>query len=165
MSLSDLASLGSFVSGAAVLASLIFLTVQVRQNTLAVQASAAEAQENEIQALFRSIIEAEDVATLYKLGLDEGLAALSENQRVRYYALMNGITRYYHASWLAWQGGRLDKTLWDVVDKMVGLLCREKGFQQFWEVRRQLYSQEFVAWIDSLPKTRLEYGLYDLPRS
>lgn len=33
MSLSDLASIGSFVSGVAVLASLIYLALQVRQNT------------------------------------------------------------------------------------------------------------------------------------
>ena len=38
MSLSDLASLGSFVSGAAVLASLVFLFFQTRQMTSRVQA-------------------------------------------------------------------------------------------------------------------------------
>jgi hypothetical protein len=33
MSLSDLASIGSFVSGAAVLVSLVYLRLQIRQNT------------------------------------------------------------------------------------------------------------------------------------
>src|SRR5215469_5099480 len=46
MSLSDLASLGSFVSGVAVLASLVYLTLQVRQaeryqKAIALQARAA----------------------------------------------------------------------------------------------------------------------------
>jgi hypothetical protein len=40
MSLSDLASIGSFVSGLAVLASLIYLSLQIRQNTLTHRATA-----------------------------------------------------------------------------------------------------------------------------
>jgi hypothetical protein len=40
MTLTDLASLGSFISGLAVLVSLIYLSLQIRQNTLAHRATA-----------------------------------------------------------------------------------------------------------------------------
>jgi len=44
MTLGDLASIGSFVSGIAVLISLIYLSLQIRQNTLAHRASAHQSR-------------------------------------------------------------------------------------------------------------------------
>jgi anaerobic selenocysteine-containing dehydrogenase len=43
MSLTGLAAIGSFVSGIAVLASLIFVGFQLRQNTKAIRAEASQA--------------------------------------------------------------------------------------------------------------------------
>ena len=165
MSLSDLASLGSFVSGLAILVSLIFVAWQLRQNTEAVRASSSQAHEVELHDVLRPIIENDDVAELFRIGFERGLRALSDNQRVRYMVIMSGISRYYQASWLRWHRGRLDKAQWHSVESNFRDLFPHAGFQEYWRVRQNWYSPEFRAWVDSLPKATPERGLYDLPAS
>lgn len=165
MSLSDLASLGSFVSGIAVLLSLIFVAVQLRQNTEAVRASSSQAHEGELHEVLRPIIENDDVAELFRLGFEGGLRSLSDNQRVRYMVIMSGIARYYQASWLRWRQGQLDKVQWHSVECNFRDLFPHTGFQEYWSIRRNWYSAEFAAWADSFPKTTPERGLYDIPTS
>src|SRR5215469_13717456 len=142
MSLSDLASLGSFVSGLAVLVSLIFVVLQLRQNTEAVRASSSQAQEAEIQNVLQPIVAEEDVAEIWRIGLDQGAHTLSANQKVRWLVIMGGVTRYWHASWLMWERGRLDKGLWYHVEHQAIDVCARKGFHEYWNVRRQWFSPE-----------------------
>jgi hypothetical protein len=143
-----------------VLASLIFVALQLRQNTEAVRASSSQAQEAEIQNLLQPIVEEEGVAELWRIGLDQGSHTLSDNQRVRWLVIMGGVTRYYHASWLMRKQGWLDKGLWHHVEHQARDVCAEKGFQDYWNARRHWFSPEFGAWIESLPKPTHGRGLY-----
>src|SRR5665213_4361095 len=51
MTLTDLAAIGSFISGVAVVVTLVFLLLQTRQNTRAIRAAASQAHAANYQAL------------------------------------------------------------------------------------------------------------------
>jgi hypothetical protein len=71
VSLSDLGSLGEFVSAVAVVMviSLLYLAVQIRQNTRSLRAGAHQSITSHIAELNRTIVENAEVARLLEVGL------------------------------------------------------------------------------------------------
>jgi hypothetical protein len=129
-----------------------------------VRAAAFQAHEAELHEVIKPIIEHDEIAELYRVGLT-GLATLNANQRVRFLVLLHGMTRYYQASWMRWQLARLDTGHWHTVERNFRSLAEQAGFQEFWNLRRNWFWPEFVAWFEALPKKTAERGLYDLPNA
>jgi hypothetical protein len=78
MSLTDLAAIGSFVSGMAVLASLIFVGFQLRQNTKAIRAEASQAHAQNWQQITMQIAGSLEAARIWRLGLN-GIESLTDD--------------------------------------------------------------------------------------
>jgi hypothetical protein len=87
MSLADLASIGSFVSGLAVLVSLIYLSLQVRQNTHLHRASAHQARLSFVMEFLGGQTDA-SMASVLLSGL-EGDAQMTEVEFTRFRAFMH----------------------------------------------------------------------------
>lgn len=162
MSLSDLAALGSFVSGVAVVVTVIFLLLQMRQNTQAIRAAASQAHAANYQSLLASIVEDGDVARLWRVGLID-IEKLNDDEKTRFVALSSGLFRFFEAARLQWRHGQLDAEHWHSIDSQIRDTIRNPGLQIYWSMRRQWHSQEFCTWVDSLPKERPERGTYETP--
>ena len=161
MSLSDLAAIGSFVSGLAVLASLIFVGFQLRQNTQAVRAGASQAHSYNWHQITMPVVESGDFARIWRLGLD-GLESLTEDERVRFYALAGAILRFFEGARLQWRHGQLDREHWYNVEKTAIDFAATPGFEAYWAARRHWLSPEFQHWYESLSGERA-HKLYRKP--
>jgi len=159
MNLSDLASIGSFVSGVAVLASLIFVGFQLRQNTQAVRAAASQAHSANWQQLIMTIIERADVARLMRLGLAD-INNLSDDDRVRFIALASGLFRFVEGARLQWRHGQLDKAHWQNAEINMIDFASQPGIRTYWALRRHWHSEEFQRWFEALP-AMVARDLYD----
>jgi len=161
MTLADLSSLGSFLSGIAVLASLIFVGFQLRQNTQAVRATASQAHASNLQQIVTPIVENGEVARLWRLGMSD-MESLTDDERVRFVAFLSGLFRYWESSRLQWRHGQLDSEHWENVARQASDFAKLTGVRHFWEIRRHWHSTEFQRWFESLPsgKTR---GIYERP--
>ena len=105
MTLQDLGNIGEFVSAIAVVASLVYLAFQIRQNTRqitqntqAVELSAIEALMSAASDSRRSVIENEDVARIYHHGLSD-CEGLSEIDQTRFRVLMVSVFRAFQSSY------------------------------------------------------------------
>jgi len=87
MSLSDLASIGSFVSGLAVLISLLYLSLQVRQNTHVHHANAHQARLNFVKEFLGRLTEF-STASIFLRG-SEGDLRVTEVEFLQYRSLMH----------------------------------------------------------------------------
>jgi len=83
MSLSDLASLGSFLSGLAVATSLVALIFQVRQNTTMMARVESNATMDQMSAIRMSIASNRDMARVWDAGL-KGHSDLDELDQLRF---------------------------------------------------------------------------------
>lgn len=162
MSLSDLAALGSFISGVAVVATLIFLLLQTRQNTRAIRAAASQAHAANYQSLLASIIEDGEVARLWRVGLGD-IEKLTDDEKARFIILSSGLFRFFEAARLQWRHGQLDAEHWYSIDTQIRDTIRNSGLQIYWSMRRHWHSPEFRAWVDTLPKENPERGIYETP--
>ena len=131
MSLSDLAAIGSFVSGVAVLGSLIFVGFQLRQNTQAVRAGASQAHSYNWQQITMTVVESGDFARIWRLG-GENIECLTDDERVRFYALAGAILRFFEGARLQWRHGQLDKEHWHNVEKTAIDFAATSGFKAYW---------------------------------
>ena len=162
MTLSDLAAIGSFISGVAVVVTLVFLLLQMRQNTQAVRAAASQAHAANFQQILTPIIEDGEVARLFRIGIGD-VEKLTDDERTRFLLICSGIFRFYEAARLQWRHGQLDDGHWCSVDTQLREIIRYSGIQTFWSMRRDWHSPEFRAWVETLPRDGLERGLYETP--
>jgi hypothetical protein len=158
MSLSDLAALGSFVSGIAVMVSLVFLGFQMRQNTKAVKASTSQAHSATYMETLAPLVNNAEMANVWRRGLDD-FSSLSPDEEVRFLAFASSLFRYYDASRVQWRHGQLDNEHWHTITQQVVSLAHRPGIMAWWKLRRSWHSPDFQHWIESM---RTDGGQRDL---
>jgi hypothetical protein len=160
MTLSDLASLGSLVSGVAVVVSLVFVGFQLRQNTRAAVAQTSQSHAMNWTQLALPFYGSAEFARIWRLGLS-GLETLTEDERVRFMVAANALFRFFEASRLQWRHKQLDNVHWQNIAAFLEDYASQPGIAQFWAVRRHMHSTEFRTWYEALPRS--SRGLFDVP--
>lgn len=162
MSLSDLAAVGSFVSGIAVLASLIFVGFQLRQNTKAIRAEASQAHAQNWQQITMQIAGSADAARIWRLGLED-IGSLTDDERVQFYAFAGAMLRFFEGARLQWRHGQLDQEHWHNVENTATDFAAAPGFKAYWAARHHWLSPGFQAWYESLSRDRAQNLYAKLP--
>ena len=83
-------AVGETVGALAVLATLVYLAMQIRQNTKAVQAAAIDSANSQVSKIREVIFADADVANMYRRGTEDP-ASLSEDDTIRYRLLIHNI--------------------------------------------------------------------------
>jgi hypothetical protein len=92
MSLEDLGNIGEFVAAVAVVVSLIYLAIQIRQNTNSFRAATFQDIIREGNAFLRDLSVHPELARIWRSGL-ESLEALSSEESTRFHYLILGFYR------------------------------------------------------------------------
>lgn len=159
MSLADLASLGSFVSGVAVAITLIFLVIQMRQNTLAVRAAASQALSSGYAELSSITVTNGDMARIFRLGLSD-LGQLNDDERVRFIGYVSIGLRFMESARLQWRRGQLDKEHWQALEGDIKDIVAQPGVKAYWALRRHWHAEEFRQWLEALPQSETAPPLF-----
>lgn len=155
MSLSDLAALGSFVSGAGVLASLVLLYFQVRQVNAQVRLAERNQQaavQQQRLGLLVDIMMRETEPTLREAvqramsGSDE-VTALQVAQFQRYHFARFALSEETFAQH---QAGLLSEEAFTRFVRMFGGAFRFPGVRVMWRRTRAAYGSDFAAFADRL---------------
>ena len=149
MTLEQASLVAQIVSAVAVIASLIFVGVQLRQASAAIRGASSEAHAALYTDLVHSIIDNADFARLWSVGLNDPKALL-EDEWVRIVASSSALFRQYETSRVQWQKGRLDHEHWHTVEKQAANFRHMPGLKAAWKVRGHWYSPDFRDWFDSL---------------
>ena len=145
MNTSKLADISEIVSSIAIVATLIYLTIQVQQNTEALQANQ------------RQTAAAMDVQYLYKevdnpsLVLARTKPELTDEEKIQVYSMLAAYLRMRELDWLQYKNGALDKSTWETYQQtMVGLLSNANNRVLWQKVSPMLMDQRFVAHVNGL---------------
>ncbi len=132
-----LGNLGEFFGAIAVFATLAYLAVQIRQNTMAQRATAYDSSIRNFMDVRQAIFESSEMSAIYARGSDDP-GGLNEEERLRYRLMVNNILMsFWHI-----RTGRADlqEDLWkSQVPAVIRMMCCPGG-QWFWEN----YQTEFV---------------------
>ena len=154
MSISDLGSLGEFVSSVAVLVTLVYLAIQIRQNTHATRATSHHAITEALNELNFTLATNDSAANIWQSGMKDR-AALDDIQRDQFDALLRAYmhvcdTMYYQAL-----VGAGDPGLWKAEERYLGVVLTTKGGNQWWKENYSSISADFRRAVDEIIQRRL----------
>jgi hypothetical protein len=146
MSLSDLASLGSFVSGFAVLASLIYLALQVRQTKRNQQIAIRHSRATRVVELHLALANvAVADAWLHGSGSPQ---QISQTEVGQYNNLCRALFFHFEDSFYQREEGLLNDDAFETVVAGVRLSARSPGFRAAWKLARPNFGGRFLAFMD-----------------
>jgi hypothetical protein len=149
MSLEDLGNIGEFVAAVGVIVSLIYLAVQIRQNTRSLRAGAFQQYRQQSAELSRLLAEP-DMASVYRRGLDSP-DQLTQEERTRFEAMMVFAFNSNENFFLLRQMGLLDDTLWaGGRTAYLRWLLRHDGAKEWWMRNRKMMSPAFCEYLATL---------------
>jgi hypothetical protein len=148
VTIQDLGSLGEIVGATATVATLIYLAVQIRANTRAVQSSAAQSVHEAFATWYRMLAADADLTQLVTNGLRD-YASLSETDRGRFVATFMAFLSCSQDAFIKWREGSLSRELWSGWELVMMNLVIPQGGQEFWRERGYLFGDEFRSYVEN----------------
>ncbi len=148
MTLSDLASIGSFVSGIAVVFSFVFLAMQLRQNAHNQRATV----HNERAALVQELVIASLSADMMEIRArgNMGDPALDIVQSQRFLFLSLSTFRLLEEFFYQHRDGMLDEARWETNVRRVCSFLPAPGFRAAWRTLSGSFGPDFIQWFDAM---------------
>jgi len=149
VTLSDLASIGSFVSGVAVLISLVYLASQVRQGN---RATRAEIHQNILTGWLSAGNLVTQNAEVFARGLaaDAGkFDAMSDADKLVFVTVAMAMFRHYENVFLQNREGYVRSEDWNAWTTHLLMYFNMQGVRYWWTMRRSSFSPAFVAFLES----------------
>ncbi len=148
MTIQDFGSLGELVAAVATIATLAYLAMQIRQNTRAVRATSHQAATDSFNAINTLIAHDPSLARIYRVGRRDGLASLTEDERVQFTFLFLAAFRVFETVYYQSKVGTLDDQLFAIEQNSVAFLLRSPGGREWWEENPFAFSPEFREHVD-----------------
>ena len=142
-------SLAEVIGALAVLITLAYLAVQVRQNSTQLRESARLAKiaslDNTVEMFskFRGMLAEPNNSELYVRGL-ESYVDLSAAEKVQFGALIEEYIFAYHAMYVRYLNGDLDEQTWNRRVPIPAALIKTAGGSEWWEARKKIFPMDFV---------------------
>jgi hypothetical protein len=155
--LEALGNIGDFVGGLAVVATLLYLAVQVRQNTRALRAAAFDSAAEQFAQSQLALAQNPDLADLVERGSSD-YTALPRAERRRYRAYFGQQLRNHEANFLKFQERLLSRSQWEGYRAAVIYAFGRPGWQQCWTEIKPSYSAEFRDYVDGIIASRARSG-------
>ncbi len=155
-----LGNFGEFVGAIAVVATLIYLTTQIRQNTSALQSAAAQAVHDNFAAWYSSAQGDPSLLSISVKGMKD-LASLSEIEKPQFTAQFMAFCSHVQDAFYKWQEGSLSPELWRGWEYVSMQLFLSPGGKDFWDERDFMFADAFQTYVNDVimkrephPKTK-----------
>jgi hypothetical protein len=147
MTIAELGSLGEFIASIGVLITLIYLAIQMRQNTKAVRLNTARAVTEELQNMFNLIASDKSLSEVFMEGAqNEELGGIN---RLRFYTFMRNLVRVYENAYLQNREQAVAPNHWDGLTRMMIDVTAMPAFPIYWEDRKHWFSDDFRLHMDT----------------
>jgi hypothetical protein len=149
MTLEQIYYISQIAAVVGIFASLIFVGLQVRQNTKALKASSHHAITDSFNAINNLVLSDPKVARIMRLTL-AGSEEMDEDERVSADYMLLANMRIFETLYYQYKNGTLDKKLFDAELKTLRWVVTLPGLLAWWPVNPISLSDEFRAFIDGL---------------
>ena len=148
MTLDQLASIGEFMGGIAVVISLVYLAIQIRSNTETERTSTYQSIVSDFGALNNTMASTPELSHLFVQAM-ENYHQLSSDQKSRISQLFFQCFRYFENMFYQHKKGYLDDEVWTGWKRLMLTYYSSPGFQTWWEHRRDVYSEPFAIFLET----------------
>jgi len=146
MSIMEFGAIGEFVGAIAVVVTLVYLAIQLRQNTNALKLNAVRSVTEELQGMFSLAASNRELTEIIVKAAEE--SELHGAERARYYMFTNNLVRVYENAFLQSRAGVVDPAHWQGMTRMMIDYTSMAAFPEFWQDRKHWMSNEFQEYMD-----------------
>jgi hypothetical protein len=147
--LSQLADLGELIGGIAVVASLVYLAIQIRQNTRMVRGTTLHQNTDLWSSLFFRLAEP-DIAQAYVAGMT-GRGDIRPSQYTQFFFICRAMFVAFENQYYQMRQGVLDPETYAAYERSISTqLLAFRGFRIWWEQSRSVFSPAFIAHLDGM---------------
>lgn len=147
MDIVELGAIGELVGGVAVIASLIFLGQQVRQNTRSVQNAAHDYTNDAAIGFLRSVYEDPEISRMFWRGMSDP-RQFDEDERQRFRTLCTALWLHLEVYFNQWRRGELEPGIWGPLRIRILWYFAQPGMRESWKVGLPL-TQAFTQFLES----------------
>ncbi|MGZ5552894.1 MAG: hypothetical protein ACXWHF_04570 [Chthoniobacterales bacterium] len=159
-----LAAIGQLAAVLVGIPSLIYLAIQIREQTKERRLSAVFALATQWSDLTKALHETAEFGEIYLRGLQD-FDALDPVSKLRFSAFFNRFLKNFQGMYFAHRDGILMGDSWQEIERTMCDLLSYPGTRSWWKTRRHWHGEEFARVVDAImargeiPKA---YATYDL---
>ena len=131
----------------AVVLSLIYVGVQIRQYTRTLRFNAGDNAIQKLREIYTLMAQDGGLADIYRNGTHD-IDNISVGDKFRYTLIVHNFFRVYEDAWYQKKEGTLHPRHWQGITEQFLFLKDLPGFQAFWRDRKFLFSDEFCNYYD-----------------
>lgn len=148
MTLENINYVAQTIAVVAIFGSLIFLGVQVRQNSATTRAQVHQ-QISDAFTMYLETMANHSAVVFAGSSSKQGLDGLSDEELLRFSFIMAGLFKIWENAFYQHKSGFLDERNWQSNITWMLTWFHMPGVQTWWSVRRSLYAAEFQAFLES----------------
>lgn len=148
MTIQDVGALGEVIAAVAVLITLIYLSVQVRQANLLAKSHARQRMIEHAQAeLYTQMADPSITYAVVKEG------KLSEEEQASLSMFLTAFMRQRELEWFQYQDGMIDKDVYEAYHGVIAIFISQDRTKAWWNsIGRYAFDANFVSEVDSFLK-------------
>lgn len=148
LKLGDWANVAEIIGTLAFVVSLIFVGVQIGQNTAATRAAASQAVHSSFSDWYQSVQGDPELLSLSTKGMAD-YDSLSPTEKSQFIALFMSFSLDTQDAFYKWRDGTLDPELWRTWELVSMNLYSTPGGKAFWKERRYLFAESYQNFIQN----------------
>ncbi len=152
MSLLEWGALGELIGGVAIIISLIYVGLQIRQNTIAQKLSTAHRISEDLADLYLMPAASDDMADIFIRGLTD-IDAVEGTDRLRFYGYLHKFFRTNENAHYQFTHGALESQAYEGISEQFRFIASTPGGRVYWQDRRSWYNDNFRDYVESLIAT------------
>jgi len=147
VTLEQLGNLGEFVSGIAVVVTLVYLAIQIRHNTRAVRSSMHQDWIESTLRIAESLSDNADVSRIV-LKADEDYDSLTDQERIRFEAYAERVFGNFESVYYSYRNSMIEEDLWESWESSYLDDISRGSLRRFWQEQHPLHLRDFMDFID-----------------
>ena len=150
MTLEGLGNIGELIGGLAVIVSLVYLAIQVRQGARTTRAVMLQQHTLALQGTLVAIGSDAQTSRVFNAGL-RSWSELSEEEQGQFSLLMSGTFQFFESVFQQHRSGLLQEDLWQSYETRIRWYLARSGVRAWWKLAGHTWvSEQFRATINEL---------------
>lgn len=158
MTWEELGAIGDLIGGVAVVVSLVYVGLQIRQSANASRAATSQAFAKQYSDVNQMIADPE-IAGIFARGLS-GMGVLTREEQAMFSAVLSSISRTLESFYFQMCKGELEPVLFDGWFTQYLDLHANPGVREYWNMRKHQFSADFVDYLAHKENGRAARPLY-----
>ena len=131
-----------------VIATLIYLAIQIRQNTRALRTASFQSATDALNQVNLTTASDEKLAEAFELSLVGGFNDLDPVTKRRHYFMILSVLRVFESAYYQQNNGLLEQASWQRYEHSLNLLLNAEGTIEFWRQQGFGFTEEFAKYVE-----------------